>query len=152
MHGPVICGVDPRAGDGAVEAARGLAERYALPLVYVHVLGDGVGGGETTTPSSSATVHDDEVLVIDGGHPADRLVALAEEQRASFLVVGNHGPRSSLLGSVSADVARRAPCPVLIVPPTAHRAERPVAEPELVVKGGIVRFDVGRRIAAGAGR
>jgi nucleotide-binding universal stress UspA family protein len=152
MQGPVICGVDPSAGDGAVQAARGLAERYALPLVYVHVLGEPVDGGRTTTLSCSATAHDDEVLVIDGGHPADRLVALAEEQRASFLVVGNHGPRSSLLGSVSADVARRAPCPVLVVPPTAPRAERPIGEPELVVKGGIVRFDLTRRSAAKAGR
>lgn len=138
MQGPVICGVDPKAGDGVVEAARGLAERYALPLVYVHVLGEPDGGGETTMPSSAATVHDDEVLVIDGGHPADRLVAIAEERRASFLVVGNHGPRSSLLGSVSADVARRAPCPVLVVPPTARRAGGPV--------------DLAGRSAAGAGR
>jgi hypothetical protein len=32
------------------------------------------------------------------------------------LVVGSHGPRSSLLGSISAEVSRRAPCPVVVVP------------------------------------
>ena len=36
-----------------------------------------------------------------------------------MIVVGSHGPRSSLLGSVSADVSRRAPCPVVVVPPGA---------------------------------
>jgi universal stress protein family protein len=36
-----------------------------------------------------------------------------------MIVVGSAGPRSSLLGSVSADVSRRAPCPVVVVPPGA---------------------------------
>ena len=33
-----------------------------------------------------------------------------------MIVVGS-GPRSSLLGSVSAEFQRRAPCPVVVVPP-----------------------------------
>jgi hypothetical protein len=37
-----------------------------------------------------------------------------------MIVVGSHGPRSSLLGSVSADLTRRAPCPVVVVPPGAQ--------------------------------
>jgi hypothetical protein len=51
------------------------------------------------------------------GDPADRLVAAAAAEKASLIVVGSIGPRSSLLGSISAEVSRRAPCPVVVVPP-----------------------------------
>jgi len=46
-------------------------------------------------------------------------VAVAEKEAASLIVVGSTGPRSSLLGSISADVSRRAPCPVVVVAPGA---------------------------------
>ncbi|HET7136970.1 MAG TPA: universal stress protein [Gaiellaceae bacterium] len=119
MNGPVVCGIDDSSTPlEAVWAARELADRYELPLLYVHVL-DGDGGDERAGIAlREAGLAEDAELVIEHGHPADRLVALAEERNASFLVVSNHGPRSSLLGSISADVARRAPCPVLVVPPT----------------------------------
>src|SRR5207244_5306490 len=55
--------------------------------------------------------------LVDAGHPADRLVAVAADRDASLIVVGSRGPRSSLLGSISAEVSRRAPCPVVVVPP-----------------------------------
>ena len=55
--------------------------------------------------------------LVEVGHPADRLVAAAADANASMIVVGSHGPRSSLLGSVSAEISRRAPCPVVVVPP-----------------------------------
>ncbi|HEX7082789.1 MAG TPA: universal stress protein [Gaiellaceae bacterium] len=117
MERPVICGVD---GSGsarqAIEVARDMARRYDAPLLYVHVV-EGPGGEERALE----TLRDADVasgtLLVERGHPADRLVALAAERDASLLVVGNHGPRSSLLGSISADVARRAPCPVVVVPP-----------------------------------
>jgi nucleotide-binding universal stress UspA family protein len=118
MNGPVICGVDASTPVEAVWAARELARRYELPLLYVHVLDDGDDDDEAAGALLEAGLAEDAELVVEHGHPADRLVALAEEQGASFLVVSNHGPRSSLLGSISADVARRAPCPVLVVPPT----------------------------------
>jgi hypothetical protein len=77
-----------------------------------------------------------------------RLVELAAEHDASLLVVGCHGPRSSLLGSVSADVSRRAPCPVVVVPPGADatvKARANGGEPESSddFAGGIVRFGLG---------
>ena len=31
-------------------------------------------------------------------------------------MVGSQGTRSSLLGSISAEISRRAPCPVIVVP------------------------------------
>jgi hypothetical protein len=56
-----------------------------------------------------------------------------------MIVVGSTGPRSSLLGSISADVSRRAPCPVVVVPPGAH--ERDGGDDDFA--GGIVRFGLG---------
>lgn len=119
VNGPVICGIEDSNGRAVAGVARELAERYGLPLVYVHVLGD--AGDEHAAArllcETAAPGHGE--LALESGHPADRLVALAGERAASFLVVGNRGPRSSLLGSVSAEVSRRAPCPVVVVPPAA---------------------------------
>ena len=120
MNGPVICGVDDSdVAAGAIDVARELARRYELPLLYAHVR-----RGNTNDDTAPGRIHDaagagHANVTIERGHPADRLVALTHERGASFLVVGNHGPRSSLLGSISADVARRAACPVVVVPPTA---------------------------------
>jgi nucleotide-binding universal stress UspA family protein len=52
------------------------------------------------------------------GNPVTRLLATAEEG-VDLLVIGSRGRgpwRRVMLGSVSAEVAREAPCPVLIVP------------------------------------
>jgi hypothetical protein len=51
----------------------------------------------------------------------DDLVAVAADGNASMIVVGSHGPRSSLLGSISAEVSRRAPCPVVVVLPGSEQ-------------------------------
>jgi nucleotide-binding universal stress UspA family protein len=126
---PVICGVDgwdSKSGSAAaVHLARRVAGRFGAPVVFVTVVDP--EADESTREAASAlvrhAVETSEVeasWTVEEGHPADRLVALAAELEASFLVVGNHGPRSSMLGSVSADVARRAPCPVVVVPPAAE--------------------------------
>ncbi len=123
---PVICGVDAWDSEsgsaGTVHVARQLARQFQRPLLFVTVVG--ADTDETSREAAGAllrhvteTSHDvDASWTVEEGHPADRLVALAREREGSFLVVGNHGPRSSLLGSVSADVSRRAPCPVVVVP------------------------------------
>jgi nucleotide-binding universal stress UspA family protein len=140
----VICGVDDSSARGAVDVARDLAERYELPLVYARVLDrdEGRDAAEELMHAAAAAARNDGELVIDHGHPADRLVTLAHERHASFLVLGNHGPRSSLLGSISADVARRATCPVVVVPTTAE-VPRAQAASRAAVEGGIVRFGLG---------
>jgi nucleotide-binding universal stress UspA family protein len=144
VKGPVICGVDASSvAVGATEVARELAQRYQLPLLYAHVVQRGEGDDTAYELMHEVAAPENAEVAIESGHPADRLVALALERQASFLVVGNHGPRSSLLGSISADVSRRASCPVVVVPAAAGFADRHDAASGLEVNGGIVRFSLG---------
>ncbi len=122
MSGPVICGIEDVNGAGVARVARDLAERYQLPLLYLHVLDRDADGEQATRMLHEVAGAEMHEILIESGHPADRLIELAGERDASFLVVGNHGPRSSLLGSVSAEVSRRAPCRVIVVPPTVDVA------------------------------
>lgn len=65
-----------------------------------------------------------EVRLVEG-QPAEALVKIA--QGAAMLVVGSHGYHGfakTLLGSVSHDCIREAPCPVLVVP-SHHPSEGP---------------------------
>lgn len=146
MNGPVICGIEDATGAGIASVARELAERYEVSLVYVHVL---AGAGQIEQAARmlrDAAPGFGELAIEEAPHPADGLVELAKERDASFLVVGSHGPRSSLLGSVSADVSRRAPCPVIVVPPTAESSGSDVSSEEPEVEGGILRFRVGSAV------
>lgn len=154
MHGAIICGVDDsEAAKGAARVARALSSRLGRRLVFVRVVEPG-----SSDEAISAVVERLEHLslgasdvdcgaawLVDVGHPADRLVAAAAEERASMIVLGSAGPRSSPLGSISADVSRRAPCPVVVVPPgaDAHADGHGRAEDERDFAGGIVRFDLG---------
>ena len=80
--------------------------------------------------------------LIEVGHPVDRLVAAAADDQVRLLVVGSHGPRSSLLGSVSAELSRRASCPVVVVPPEARVREMP-SDRDTGSAGGIARLGLG---------
>jgi nucleotide-binding universal stress UspA family protein len=56
--------------------------------------------------------------VILSGNPADEIVKVADSREASLIVVGAHGRTGlsrAFLGSVSAEVIRRARQPVLVV-------------------------------------
>jgi nucleotide-binding universal stress UspA family protein len=52
------------------------------------------------------------------GDPADVLCAIAEEQNADLLVVGNKGMQRRVLGSVPNSVSHKSPCSVVIVKTT----------------------------------
>ena len=59
-----------------------------------------------------------------GGPPAREIVRLAAEDATDLLVLGTHGRGMlgrALAGSVGSEVARAAPCPVLLVPPRMWR-------------------------------
>lgn len=125
MVDSIICGVDEsESAQGAARVARGLSRRLGLSLLFVRVVDEGSADEKIDAIAdrlAGMTNAIDDVdcgahWLVEVGHPADRLVAAAAEVNASMIVVGSHGPRSSLLGSVSADVSRRAPCPVVVVP------------------------------------
>lgn len=153
MTSSIICGVDDsESARGAARVARELGARLRLRLVFVRVLENGAGDDEVETVAARLRHLADAATeldcgahwLVDVGHPADRLVAAAADEEASLIVLGSHGPRSSLLGSISAEVSRRAPCPVVVVPPGADvAAANGSAETRLA--GGIARFGLGGR-------
>ena len=130
MTGSIVCGVDEsESAKGAARVARELSARLRLRLVFVRVVEE--GAPDERIAAIAARLHrlaegGTEVdcgahWLVDAGHPADRLAAIAKEEKAAMIVVGAAGRRSSLLGSISADVSRRAPCPVVVVAPGADR-------------------------------
>ncbi|MHB1167812.1 MAG: universal stress protein [Longimicrobiales bacterium] len=64
---------------------------------------------------------------VANGDPAEVILQRAEENDADLLVLGTHGQGAlarALIGSVSSLVARRARCPVLMVPPRYWQERR----------------------------
>jgi nucleotide-binding universal stress UspA family protein len=138
----VVCGVDDsRGAREAVRVAANLSERLGRCLLLVHVArvtrsaharGIPYGHGESQEEEMKAAARVlreiTEEYGLDAraesrlrvGDPVERLVEVAEEQRAVMVVVGSRGRgplKSALLGSVSAGLAAKAPCPVVVVPP-----------------------------------
>jgi nucleotide-binding universal stress UspA family protein len=59
---------------------------------------------------------------LESGKAASSIVAVAKKWRADLIVMGSHGRgkvKGILMGSVSQDVLRKAPCPILVAPPKA---------------------------------
>jgi len=147
MAGSIICGMDSsESAKRAARVARDLGSRLGLRLVFVHVVEagspdekiDAFAGRLQHLSEACTDVDCGASWLVDVGHPVDRLIAAASDEEAAFIVVGSTGPRSSLLGSISAEVSRRAPCPVVIVPPGAD--ERPVeVDARVELAGGIAR-------------
>jgi nucleotide-binding universal stress UspA family protein len=178
MKRSIICGVDDsESAKGAARVARRLSSKLGLRLVFVRVIEPGTADAQITAIAerlerlSGCTTEVDcgAGWLVDVGHPADRLVAAASDEEARLIVVGSTRPRSSLLGSVSAEVAPRAPCPVVVVPPGAdvdgdaladavarfgrdsRRNQAPTSN-DLAARdlaGGIVRFGLGGHRDAG---
>ena len=149
MPGSIICGVDgSESAKGAIRVARKLSSRLRRRIVFVRVVQpdtpadqiDAIADrlGQLADNSEDDSGSGGPLWLVDVGHPADRLVAAAEDEQASLVVLGSHGPRSSLLGSISAEVSRRAPCPVVVVPPGAAAAANGIDDTR--VAGGIARF------------
>jgi nucleotide-binding universal stress UspA family protein len=133
----IICGIDDsESARGAVRLARRLSSALGLRLVFVRVVEPGSPDREISAiarrlerlSSRTTDVDGGAGWLVDVGHPADRLVAAAADEEARLVVVGSTGSRSSLLGSVSAEVSRRAPCPVVVVPPGEDRDENELLE------------------------
>jgi nucleotide-binding universal stress UspA family protein len=61
-------------------------------------------------------------VVVDSGKPALCIVERARSEHADLIVMGTHGTSGFerfMVGSVAENVLRRAPCPVMTVPPRA---------------------------------
>lgn len=101
----IVCGIDGSPQSlAAASVAAGLAERYGARLELVSALGG--------KPVNSGRLDLDSRL--DTRPPVDALLDSALE--ADLVVVGNRGLHGILsLGSVSARVAARADCSVLVV-------------------------------------
>lgn len=68
-------------------------------------------------------------VILNADSAPDAILRLADEMEADLLVIGTRGRGAvehALLGSVSSSVARRADCPVLLVPPGYRRGPRAV--------------------------
>jgi nucleotide-binding universal stress UspA family protein len=60
-----------------------------------------------------------------GEFPADEILTVAEDESADLVVMATHGRGAvsrALIGSVASGVARRASCPVLLVPPAIWKS------------------------------
>ncbi|HSC74310.1 MAG TPA: universal stress protein [Gaiellaceae bacterium] len=152
MNGAIICGVDESdSAKGAARVARALSRKLGLRVVFVRAV-EAADASVTTIAERlerlSASVNDTDcgaAWSVEIGHPADALVAAAKEAGAAMIVVGSTGPRSSLLGSVSADVSRRAPCPVVVVPPGAAAGANGRTNGGSDLAGGITRLGLASR-------
>ncbi len=61
------------------------------------------------------------------GSPATIILAQAEATDADYIIMGSHGHTALydlLVGSTAHQVLRKAPCPVMIVPPPIKKAAR----------------------------
>jgi nucleotide-binding universal stress UspA family protein len=120
MTGSIICGVDNSASaKQAARVARVMAGKLGLGLVFVRAAEGTPSDAEMSATaerleelSGSATDVDcGATWLVAAGDPADCLVDAAKKKDAALIVVGSSSSRG-----ISADVWRRAPCPVVVVP------------------------------------
>jgi nucleotide-binding universal stress UspA family protein len=139
LDGPVVVGVGDRGDAAWVPVAGALARAYEVPLLLAHV----VNRGDTARPvpdearapgtaealeAARHTIDGDEdgpALRICHGRPGEALLALADEQRATFLAVGTRGHgslRAGLIGSTARQLASESTVPVVVCPPGMREA------------------------------
>jgi nucleotide-binding universal stress UspA family protein len=149
--GPIVCGVTEPTGGAVARLAALLSERLGLPLALVHVLAPPAAVRASALPHAYVRLAADyrsgtRMLMsvagelgldesvetwIEIGPAAARLVAVAKAEHAEMIVLGRHDRgvlEAALVGSVSAEVARRAPCPVMIVLPSIAEEATAVLE------------------------
>lgn len=145
MAGSLVCCIDHSSeARDAARIARGLAARLGFALVLLHVSPVPTDPGLSAAPLGQERLAESEredanALLdqlarelgiaadeverrVEFGDPAERVLAVCEQEHAEMVVLGSrrHGSlKAALLGSVSTDVAGKAPCIVVIVPPGA---------------------------------
>ncbi len=135
----ICCAVDfSDASRAAMQQAACLARHLGATLTLLHVMVSRGATGRLELPEREdgrLNLQEFELLstwckdaerhagrpvrsVVVSGDPSTAIVQLAEDEECDLVVLGTHG-RTGLahlvLGSVAERVARRAPCPVLLV-------------------------------------
>ena len=142
MERVVLCMIDEQTPPAVCELGADLAQRLGLPLELLHVARDPSAsrfgpGPERERERHRAVGEGEELLGRFGGltppgtecrvELGDALgVTLSRATDAALVVVGSRGRgalTATLFGSFSRQVAREAPCPVVVVPPGAVGAE-----------------------------
>ncbi|HEY4827180.1 MAG TPA: universal stress protein [Solirubrobacteraceae bacterium] len=157
----ILCAIDDSEVAGRVlVTARGLADASGADLVAVHAVEEPGQDADhvlaLVRDRLSATGVAAELRVVEGP-PAEALIETAEREGAELLVIGSRGRgglRSAVLGSVSRELASRAPCPVVIVPSGERWAETEVRadDANASVVCGVDGSDQALAAAALAGR
>ena len=126
----ILVGTDTSAAaDLAVQSAAELARTNDAELLVLHVLPDSaardaVDPKKAADPSAYLAEMERRFPSItvrswsESGDPAERLVAIAEQERVETIVIGNRGTHGSwwrVRDSVPNLVLRHAPCSVMIV-------------------------------------
>jgi nucleotide-binding universal stress UspA family protein len=137
--GPVISCID--GSDESRSAARLAAflhDRLGFPLILLFVASEVTQPGVSAAPRGQERLAEEERraaeellrevaadvgatdadLRVEYGAAADRVLEVCEAEGAAFVVLGSRGRgrmKAAVLGSVSRDVAARAPCPVIVV-------------------------------------
>lgn len=147
LDGPVVVGVDGSTNaDRAMRVAASLASACGVEVLAVHALGLLVTIDGVKVPASDhrddieAHLRSDwcatlEALVpgrwrsrLVDGSSAEVLLHTAEEERASFIVVGARGIGGHpdlMLGSTSHQVIHHSTVPTVVVPPVDRPTLRP---------------------------
>jgi nucleotide-binding universal stress UspA family protein len=107
-----------------IDTARWLAAAYNAQLVVAHAFDEAVLDAEQIMDEvrlRTAADRQVETRLVEGS-PAERLLGIADEEGAAFIVAGSRGRgamASGVLGSVSRTLVRNANCPVVVVPPNS---------------------------------
>jgi nucleotide-binding universal stress UspA family protein len=126
----IVCGIDGGEATRVVlDTARWLAGVYGAQLIVAHAFDEAVRDAEQIMDEVRLRTAPDrhvETRLVEGS-PAERLLGIADEEGAAFIVAGSRGRgamASGVLGSVSRTLVRKASCPVVVVPPNAGDPNR----------------------------
>ncbi len=153
---PILCGLDEtQDADGVARTAEHVSTALRQPLVLLHVTPhplvpqrpaatfaerreqaeafERAGQLHTDLEPIAAALSTEPAYAVEFGDPARVLAAAAADLGAALLVAGRSSQSKMedlVLGSTTAELARAAPCPVVIVPP-----ELPPATGTTIVAG-----------------